>query len=194
MALPGNKLSIIPVEAPFVVAPDELPSPWEPVEQGGISLDDNTAGLQYQLWRGVMEDTELVLRGERGGEGRVELGPGVSEVSFTFDQNMRPMVAFVQDGLAKYRWYNSLLEDFEISQLGSWAKTPRVSLDDKRRLQSGASDIILAYIKDRMLFFRMQRDRFDIEYPTGEPATALVRVGMNTKNRFQFEMVAEGRV
>jgi hypothetical protein len=64
-----------------------------------------------------------------------------------------------------------------------------VCLDDKRRLQNGTSDILLAYLRGNKLYNRTQRDRFEVEdYLADIPdGYSFVTMGMNTVNRVQFQ-------
>jgi hypothetical protein len=190
--IPENRLSTAPVYAPFY-APDDIDPPddlWD-VELGGVALSDPSEGLRVKVW---------MLRAE-GATGKVYLSapdvletlvftaPGVQEVSLSFDQNMRPFIAFVQNGQAKFRWYDSLLGANRITDLDPLDRNPRCTLDDKRDLQtaSGNNDIILAYTRENALYFRAQRERYETEHllKTGVNGR-LLRVGMNTGKRLQF--------
>jgi hypothetical protein len=128
--------------------------------------------------------------------------PGITEFSFSFDQNMRLAIAFVQDGVAKLRWFDSVPGQTVITEYPS-AITPRVVLDDKRFTQTSASDIIFAYMRNGDLYYRQQRDRFQTEIdPTElmpEPertqtrernalSPGLIKIGFNRQLRLQFLM------
>ena len=105
---------------------------------------------------------------------------------------MNTFFAFVQNGIARFRWWDSLTSSYQITDLPAGSTSPRASLDDKREFALGSSDIILAYIRDGNLYFRQQRDRYLIEYilyPDLNLAIIDPRiqdVGMGINLRFQF--------
>jgi len=117
---------------------------------------------------------------------------------------MRPAIAYVEDGTPKLNWYDTTIPGQTTTSYPGIV-TPRVSLDDKRMLQSQISDVIFAYIRSEggqnRIFYRQQRDRYTIEYdPTEDldPATraeyramvdespGLIKIGMNRQLRMQF--------
>jgi len=55
------------------------------------------------------------------------------------------------------------------------------------------SDILLFYVKNDTVYMRIQRDRFDVEYPT--PATgvgvSIIESGINVNSRFQISYRTE---
>lgn len=117
----------------------------------------------------------------------------ITEVSLAFDQNGQPTVAFVEDGQPKLYWYDPLIPGFDIMHLAAGTINPRITMDDGRQFMNGANDIILGYVRDGILRYRQQRDRYTIEYtpplgPGGSPvtATALRHISMNGSMRLEF--------
>ena len=115
--------------------------------------------------------------------------PKITEIDLTFDQNMRPCVAFVSDSIPKLYWYDTKIGDFNIMTF-SGILSPRVSLDDKRDFNISNSDIIFAYIKNNGLYYRQQRERFTVEHLLksyqNNHSKLLWRIGMGINNRFLF--------
>ena len=115
--------------------------------------------------------------------------PKITEIDLTFDQNMRPCVAFVSDSIPKLYWYDTKIGDFNITTF-SGILSPRVSLDDKRDFNISNSDIIFAYIKNNGLYYRQQRERFTVEHLLksyqNNHSKLLWRIGMGINNRFLF--------
>jgi len=192
--IPLNKLSSVPVYAPYLT-PDnvERPSALVDYEMGGIALNDPSQGLQVLIWTvrydpaighvsifapGVIETTIFIEF-------------GITSLSLAFDQNMRPFVAFVQNGTAKFFWFDTVLGNTTITELPGDARCPQCCMDDKRDMQSsqGDNDIILAYVRGTGLYYRQQRDRYEIERLLQDPipGTNLLKVGMNEGRRLQFE-------
>ena len=114
--------------------------------------------------------------------------PDITEVDLAFDQNMRPVLAYVSGGIAKLYWYDTVSQSQVITDFPN-AKNPRVSLDDKRTFNTANSDVIFAYINNDQLCCRYQRERYGIEHVLHQlpPKTELVKIGMGTANRFLFD-------
>lgn len=191
--IPESRLSITPQPAPFLpgAARDGL---LVDTEMGGVALNDPSQGLNVKLWtaRYEPETGNLYLSAPDVTEVVGFTRAGITEISLTFDQNMNPFVAFVQDGRAKFWWFDTVAgeQTFAESLLSASVITPRCTLDDKRQLTTSSSDIILAYVRESALYYRQQRDRYESEYLLGtlEPYTRLIRVGMNSGNRLQWEL------
>lgn len=199
--LPGDVLSTQPVIAPFSGARGLPVTDTIDYEGGGIALNDTSRGLLYQRWRGRILRDDVVLDAPEVPETVIYSEPGITQISFTFDQNMRPVLAFVRDGLPFLHWYDPIEQGMVVTPLGEGIATPRVTLDDKRQTQTGISDVVLAYKRLGQLFIRYQRDRFQIEYdpledmPPSEQIAArqqiaaaggLIKIGMNRQWRLQF--------
>ena len=192
--MPLDRLSTEVVSGAYL-APDnvDVPNKLTDYELGGVALQDASLGLQYQIWtcRADGATGEVFLRAEEVPEELLFTAVGITDLSLAFDQNMRPFVAFTQNTQAKYRWYNTVLGANEIVELDPLDRTPRCCMDDKRawQIDQGVNDIILAYLRSGSLYYRQQRDRFEIEYLLKVDAgTRLIRVGMNELRRLQFEL------
>jgi hypothetical protein len=190
--IPMERLSTTVVSAPYK-APDDIETASLLIERemGGVGLNDSSQGHLVQVWTSYYNTlTEEVFIGAGSSPFEVFFtGAGISELSFCFDQNMRPFHTYVQNGQAKFRWYDSLLGGFAITDLNAADYSPRCTLDDKRERQItvGFTDIILAYMRADALYYRMQRDRYEVEYLLKENVGGrLLRVGMNEVNRLQF--------
>lgn len=195
MSLPDNELSSIEVSAAFLYDKDARVTVTSDFEYGGVDLQDSSQGLRVQEWNTfVSEDgTQIIVKDEADNETVLYTGESITAVSGTFDQNMNPTYVFIEDGDTKFAWYDTTVESMVLTNYGSTYLTPKVSLDDKRPLEAGSSDVILSYVVGTTLYSRRQRDRYTVEYELGEIPTdsALVCVGMNVVNRFQwkFEIV-----
>lgn len=202
--LPDNALSTRAMPRPFLGAGALTVTGLTDFEDGGIGIQDPSAGLFYQIWRLRVIGLALVLDAPNWPAYVVHTAEEeVTEVSLTFDQNMRTAIAFVEAGQAKLLWYDTAAQEQVITTLASDVITPRVTLDDKRQSQLGISDIILAYKRGDSLFYRQQRNRFQVEYdptdPMPEPertetraaiaqAGGVIKVGMNRGQRLNFQL------
>lgn len=192
--MPGDTLSTAQVPSRFFGARSGATSKTVDYEDGGVAIQDPSAGLLYQRWRARLfnsgEDNSFVMLDAREVPEFVWLAvPRMTEISFSFDANMQPVVAYVADGLAYLNWYDSALPGYTTTALAVDVKTPRVTLDDKRFLGSEGyqrSDVILAYTRGGNLYYRQQRDRYAIERLLKTGVKPLIKIGFNRKLRLQF--------
>lgn len=192
MALPFDALSTTPVPSVFIGGRALPVTNLKDRESGGIALSDPSAGLQYQIWTAEIsaDRTQIVVSAPSVAATTLYTGVNISEVSLTFDQNMRPVLAFVEDGIAKLRWFDTVPQEQVVTVFGADYITPRVTLDDKRLTQNANSDVILAYLRDGNLYHRRQRDRFQTELllATGVKSSGIAKIGMGRGYRLQFLM------
>lgn len=186
--LPDQMLSTTVVQGSYLVPDSFNILPLLDYEYGGIHLNDSSQGLRYQIWTLRYSSGDIILSAPNTSDTVLFSRALVSEISLAFDQNMRPFVAFVEDGVAKYWWYNTLTATQDFTDLPVGSIYPKCCLDDKRPLEVGTSDIIMAYIRANVLYFRAQRDRYTVEYTlVNGITTRLNRIGMSSVNRVQFQ-------
>lgn len=185
--IPNKVVSSTPIPAPYLV-PDDLPvEALTDYEMGGVALQDPSQGLLVKVWTCKLIGNDLTVFATDVAPTVLFTRSGITEFSFTFDQNMNPCVAFMQDGVLTLWWFDSFL-GAQVFTTFAGNNTPKVALDDKRELETGASDIILCYLRDEKLYFRAQRDRFLIETHLYDvPGYIFKKMGMNTVNRLQWE-------
>jgi hypothetical protein len=197
VAIPDNRLSSLLISDHFLVPDDLVTYPLMVFELGGIGLNDPTEGLRVQTWtlRYFPASGDMVISADNTSPTVLFNRPDVTEIDLAFDQNMNPFVCFVQDGTARFWWFNTDTAQTEFTDLPANSLTPRCcGADDKRETQTIASDIILCYVNNGALKMRMQRDRYIQEYtlqspflhPVYELPAVIKKVGMNQKNRLQW--------
>lgn len=182
----NNSLSLAVVEGMFINGRHYPVTNSSDCESGGVAIQDPSEGLLYQVWKARLENDHVYISAENTPEYSIFSGSGITEISFSFDQNMRFTLAYVENGNAKLYWYDSTTQGMTITNFGSSVKNPRITLDDKRSTQSENSDIIMVYIKNMNLYYRQQRDRFSVEYLLKTGVSKLKKIGMNDKLRLQF--------
>lgn len=185
-------------------------------EYGGIDIGNSSQGHLVQIWvADIVEDTKIRIYIEpefTPEECQLvqidnfivpvdETGNGdeISEVGLAFDQNMRPAVVYVlrvgSERFTKLYWYDADVGDFVTTNFGALWRSPRILLDDKRRLatEKGLNDILLFYHRSNNLYYRQQRDRFLIERLLLEavPSRDIARLGMNEFGRIQIEWASQ---
>lgn len=194
-------LSTVTVAASFVGARSMGVTRTVDYEDGGVAIQDPSRGLLYQRWRVRLlnsgkVDSKVLLGAANLPEFDWFVRPNITEVSLAFDQNMRPHLAFVQDGAARLYWYDSQVEGMVTTDLGVEIRTPRITMDDKRFIASNGyllNDIVLAYVRDGKLCTRMQRERFSVEVIQAENIeNGLIKIGINRQLRLQFMFSLEG--
>lgn len=160
-------------------------------EQGGVGLSDTSQGLVSHTWRAWTDSKAIYIQRTDLPKDTVKTllaAPNITELDLTFDQNMRPVLAYVSGGIAKLYWYDTVSQSQTITDFPN-VQNPRVSLDDKRNFNTANSDVIFAYINNDQLCCRYQRERYGIEHALHQlpPKTELVKIGMGTANRFLFD-------
>lgn len=189
--IPNHTFMMAPPSSPFLWGAELLSTDVESWEMGGVGISDPSKGLTHQLWHGVLDkDTGTVLLDAPNTPQFVLYSEaGITQMDFSFDQNMKPCLAFTQNGVAKFWWYNTVNLQYEIITL-TGAMTPLTLLDDKREGLLGSSDIILFYLRNGRLYYREQRDRFTVEYDSGiSGVRRLVRVGFTEGLRVQLAVI-----
>ncbi len=190
--LPDNTLTELD-SASFLPPRNKSQTATKCWELGGIALSDTSEPMQY-YWYGYVKGKAIYLQ-RYGAEPVAVLAfaGDVTEMSFSFDQNMRPTIAYVENGVAKLYWYDSSVAK-NVVTLYPNITNPRLSLDDKRKFNIGNSDIIFAYVSDHnRLCYRLQRERYGAEYvlltdttKSNDDPLTLSTIGMSTSNRFLF--------
>ena len=199
MAIPDDSLN---PQAPIgnFLSPDDLDRAdlTRDYELGGPTLNQPSDGVPTTFW-----DSRLELSGDisighyPSGDRTVIISPTTdcTEVSFCFDSNNRPHLAWVDEGLISFYWYDTQSESTVTSTFSAGHSNPRLCLDDKRELQSQTRDILFLYVRDLALYYRQQRDRYTNERKlTDLPINflRLGRFGMAKSNRVQIELITDG--
>lgn len=156
-------------------------------ELGGIAIQDTSAGRQYQVWTAeIIDYTDIVLSAPNTPPFIYYSGTNITEVSLTFDQNLRVALAFIEDGVTKLLWYDTAVGEEVITELPG-CHSPKISMDDKRRGEEGNADILFFCVKDNAIYYRQQRDRFQVEYlfDDSRPIRRIQKIGMTSGFRFQ---------
>lgn len=177
------------------LAPEDKLRDWE---MGGVALNDPSQGLEYQLWKYTLVIDPLTDHGQVFVQAPSVLptllfeGDFISEIAGAFDQNMNPMVAYQQSGDAKIWWWDPTIPGMVHTTLPPGCIDLRVTLDDKRQFNVADSDIILSYVRDGSLYFRLQRERYATEHLLEEGVLRLVYSAMNTQWRLQWKALGSG--
>lgn len=186
--------SYIPPDGRDITALDD----WQ---LGGIGISNPSQGLEVQFWYlQVIVDTgfngSFWLSAPNTPPVLLFTRPGATWGRLSFDQNMHPIIAFSDVSGSCLYWFDPVANNnvFFYFDPTDTVSQPCVSLDDKRAIstRSGTSDIILTYVRSGDLCYRVQRDRFQVEYTyivnidQQIPNPQMWKVGMNELYRLQF--------
>jgi hypothetical protein len=207
MALPQDSASSSPLIADYLSPYDRYKTPLVDWERGGIALADPSEGVDFQVWKLVYDGDEesptygdFTLYPEDEGDPVVVINvPDVRNVALAFDPNCHVFIAYyLKDGSAKYYWYDTLASDYTTDTLPAGSTAPAACLDDHRDIQvrEGVSDIIMAYTRGGIVYYRQERDRFltERQIGTGVGSSPVDRVGMTWNLRLKFLIGGEGKV
>lgn len=168
-------------------------------ELGALYLNNPSGGLLQADWHVYNVGNNIYLNRLLGDQQKLIFSTSTipTELTFAFDSNMQPQIAFVENNVVKFRWYDSVIENYTITEY-SGIRSPRLALDDKRDLETFYRDVLFFYIKSgeiEKLCYRQQRDRYEIERELAIlPVNTkyLNRFGIATNRRIQIEIVTDG--
>ncbi len=164
-------------------------------EFGGVGLHDASQGLMVKEWQAKLFGNDVLIHPADAPNATITLftEPNITEIALAFDFNMQPIVAYMQAGVMKMRWYDGTRGGYVVDTFTTGDKSPRMTIDDKRADQTSDADVLLFYIRGSSIFCRLLRDRFAVEYEwkgSIDPAPIrIVSCGLTTGYRFQLQYV-----
>lgn len=200
--IPGNKLSNPSPIYSIYMPPDGDPGITALIdyELGGIDLYDGSQGLQVQVWTLTLKvigtNTDYYISSPNTASTYLFSRSYGTWGRLAFDQNMFPIISYVDINGAGYYWYDPIAHAYAFVTMDSTVSFPCVTMDDKRYASTrlGTNDVILAYMNNNNLCYRQQRDRYGTEYVllsnvgTIIPNPSVWKVGMNDGYRLQFQI------
>ena len=187
--LPENKLSTSPVPTSFLVPSKTEDDVLIDYEWGGVDVRDTSEGLNKYIWTCFYKNNWIILKNPDKEINWLNV-EGVTQLGLAFDFNMQPYVTYIKSGRVYLNWFDTSVQQYTTTDFGI-LKSPQISLDDRRNETSNYSDVIFAYVKGSSIYYRQQRDRFNIEYYVGDieqEGVTLVQIGMGRNYRFQFKI------
>jgi len=193
MASPEDRMSTTPVPNDFLSPDDRERTLLEDFEAGPLALGDTSEGLRYQVWTLTYTPNNFTITPETiGSPVVVHTAPSVTQCTFAFDQNANITLSYMQAGIAKLYWYDTLAAQYVVTTSATGIVSPAVTLDDKRGTQSSKSDVLLFYTRPQgdgssNLYMRRQRDRYEDEFLMQETVWPYIwKFGMNDSLRVQL--------
>lgn len=198
--LPNNELAATPHISGFQVPvktllPVDKLQDWE---MGGVALNDPSAELFVQVWKFTLEvdpstgDSTVFTEAPGAPKTLLFTGSYITEIAGAFDQNMNPVVAYMESGTPKFWWWDPTAGAMVHTTLPTGCFDLRCSLDDKRRFNISESDVLLCYIRGGSLYYRLQRERYLTEHLLQDSVSRLVCCAMNVQWCFQWRCEGAG--
>lgn len=195
--IPDNQWSCITKPQLFVSRVLDLPaarfSGVFDIKPGPNVLSQSGGSLNDRMWMASYEGTAVVVRHALSAtewSSPVVLfnePAGIQDMSLSFDGLGRPLVFYARGTELVLWYYDSLANDLIFRVIEADGITPIINYDVINDTSDPSADVMLFYVRDDAIFTRLQRDRYDIEYPTGVqfPHLRLEQSGMTTDGRFQ---------
>jgi len=161
---------------------------------GPVALNDTNKGLIDKFWAAYVDvsDNIIIEDLELSSTTFILNEPdGVQNIALAFDQNANDTYAYITGiGDLKIRFFDASIPNDVILNIGQ-AQSVTFTMDMKYFPSNPRSDILLFYIRDNAIFYRIQRDKYSIEYttPVTTGANQLIDSGMRTDYRFQVQYI-----
>lgn len=187
--IPLNTFTTEPIISDFQ-APYNLPyQPLYQVVLGGVAIGNPSEGRQVKLWA-VSYNGTLIEVGPVGDSIEFTLpAADVETVSLAFDNNMGIILNWKLSTGGANLYYFDTISGMYITRFFSNITSCRVSVDDARNFNTSQSDVLFLYTLNDNLYWRQQRDRYDIEYLVAPTTKKIRKAAMNVENRFQIQLI-----
>jgi hypothetical protein len=196
MAIPQGRMSSTVVPGNYLVPADRAFYALSSYEMGPIAIENISAGLLNQVWTVDWNPNTHVLTATPEDSGLPITTLTIMDLvslTFTFDQSGRISFTWTTTVSSFMYWYDTAIPGTVTTDLGAGVITPALTLDDKRRMQSGASDMLLWYTREDGggtydLYMALQRERFLTDYlmMSGLEYGFIHNIGMTDQLRLQL--------
>lgn len=186
--IPSNAFTPVPLVSDFPSPTNEPYTPLRQVVMGGVALNDSSLGRTVRRWVVYYANGTIYVRPESEADPVFSMpASNVLSVSMAFDNNMALAIAWQTPTGANLYYYDTTASA-HTTRFFPNVTSCRVCIDDVRQFYVASSDIIFAYTLNNALYWRQQRDRYEIERLVGATTKKLKRVGPNVQRRLQFEL------
>ena len=194
MAVPGpNQWTNPPVPVGFVAPFTDAYNPLTMRCPGGVALNDGSQGREVQIWTinydgSAMNvlDGSMILRFQLAVD-------GVLSCCLAFDSNMAVAIAYMKADGGYLYYFDSQTNSYQTKYFSDITSC-RVTVDKTTRFFEGQSDVVWGYVRGLVVYYRIQRDRYNVEYlaPLNgvvlSLANPLIRFAPALDNRLQAEL------
>lgn len=185
MAVPLNLWVQPPVPSAYVPPLDDDYKPLTMRCLGGVAIGDGSQGRETQIWTVSYVDPVITITPTTTGSAITLNVAGIKTICLAFDSNMQPSLSYMKADGGYLYFFSSLTNTF-VTNYYPTITSCRICVDKSTAFFNAFSDVIFGYISDT-LHYRIQRDRYNIEYTPGGPTAinTLVRWGPSEQNRLQ---------
>jgi hypothetical protein len=186
--IPANTFTPVPVISNFLSPYDQ---PYQPLLQnvmGGLAIGDASLGRQVKIWTVAYTGTDITVKPIDGPIAFTLPALDVQSVSLAFDSNMALVIGWMTSVDAEIYYYDTLLAAYT-TRTFIGPTSCRVVVDDARDFYTPQSDVIFSYTMAGNLYWRQQRDRYNIERLVGPTTKLLRKMAPNIENRLQFQLL-----
>lgn len=176
-----------PHPAPFLPPEGAQDASETVVVMGGTSIGNGNDGRQVKEWRATLVAGVTTVTPVGGGEEWVAATHGAETISLAFDNNMNPVLAYQVGSSSNLYYYSTLAQAYDTLVVPGTSSC-RVCVDDAREIAQVISDVIFAYTTGSAMFWREQRDRYEVARKVGDTTGKIKRMGMNEERRMQIEV------
>jgi hypothetical protein len=197
MAFPPGSMLFLERPQQFIAEYTGLRDITVDYARGGKGINDPSLGIDLQTWRATAKpDGVWVGSSVTGNSYKDEalLYPhnDIKSVTLAFDNNMQPALAMElksQPTTLLY-WFDSVTHGFVTTTYPGYVEC-FVRKDDTRDGSSAYNDIIFSYNNSNQLMYRIQRDRYSVEYKIQDldPMQQIYQCGPTVGLRFQYDIV-----
>jgi len=185
--IPGNAITNVPDPAAFRKPYDSPASALSRTCRGGVALNDASKGRDYQDWSVWYDGSTILFGPTSSGIATGSLATaGVTQLSLAFDNNMNPVLAWLDDTGANIRYFSASTSSYVVVNVPG-ATSCLACVDDVRPIYNTQSDVIFAYTLPNGLWYTYQRENYATARQASTASKKLKRMGPNVLNRFQFE-------
>jgi hypothetical protein len=186
--IPANTFTTVPEVSQFITPYNDQYFPLSQNVLGGVAVGDPSLGRQVKVWNVSYNGTFINVKPNDGPVAFSLAATDVKTVSLAFDNNMGLVITWTTTGGANLYYYDTLTSAYITRNFPGIASC-RVCVDDARDFYLASSDVIFSYTLGGSLYWRQQRDRYDVQYLIGVTTKTLIRAAPNVGNRLQFELV-----
>ena len=186
--IPSNTFTPVAQPADFIVPYDRAYRPLQHYSLGGIAIGDASRGRDYQVWKVTYMDGEFKIQPEGGAVVFSLPATNVQNVSLAFDTNMGIVLAWMSDTGGNLYYFNTDTATYTTRNFPDFTSC-RVCIDDAREVNTTNSDVILGYTRAGALYWRQQRDKYNVERFIANTPNRLVKMGPSESRRLQFALL-----
>lgn len=165
------------------------------ISPGPFTLSNSQGKINRKYWLCYQLNGYLVVSYETSGnwsapQNIVEVTEPIESIGLTFDQLGQVVIFYklVDNPSLKLYWFDSAIPGFTITNIAT-GTSPAACTDYLNNTSNPNSDVMIFYVNSAdQLKYRIQRDRYLIEYDSGvsHPGLKIETVGIRSDNRLQI--------